>query len=112
MVTGEKSAGGVEPRHNFVPGPRLGRASNSPSRLEQLRFGSAEHPGLPSRSSRAANISGDSERIATFGANWYVNHRVMVQFNAYRELVEDLQKTPINNVGTYWSRFVRIQFGF
>ena len=111
VVTGEKSAGGVEPRHNFVPGRGWG-AVELAARLEQLRFGSAEHPGLPSRSSRAANISGASERVATFGANWYVNHNVMIQFNAYRELVEDLEKTPINNVGSYWSRFVRIQFGF
>jgi len=111
VVTGEKSAGGVEPRKNFVPGRGWG-ALEIAARLEQLRFGSAEHPGLPSRSSRAANISGESERIATFGANWYINHNVMVQFNAYREVIEDLQKAPIANAGTYWSKFVRITFGF
>ena len=43
------------------------------ARYEQLRFGSAEHPGLPSRSTRAANIFSASERVATFGVNWYLN---------------------------------------
>jgi hypothetical protein len=75
-----------------------------------LRFGSAEHPGLPSRSTRAANLVSASERVATFGVNWYVNHKVRIQYNWMREVIEDIGKVPIRGVDTYWSRFLRIQF--
>jgi phosphate-selective porin len=111
VVTGEKTAGGVTPRKSFVRGRGIG-AVELAARYEQMRFGSAEHPGLPSRSSRAANIVSESERIATFGVNWYLNRFVKIQFNAYREVIEDLQKVPIAGEDTYWSHYVRIQFVF
>ncbi|HEY1337884.1 MAG TPA: porin [Bryobacteraceae bacterium] len=68
VITGEKSAGEVVPRKNFITGRGIG-AVQIAARYEQLRFGSAEHPGLPSRSARAANITSASERIATFSVN-------------------------------------------
>jgi len=43
------------------------------ARYEQLRFGSSEHAGLPSRSPRASNILASSDRVWTAGVNWYVN---------------------------------------
>jgi phosphate-selective porin len=109
VVTGEKTAGGVVPRREFVRGHGFG-AVQIVARYEQMRFGSAEHTGLPSRSTRAANIYSESERIATFGVNWYLNRFVRVQYNAIREVIEDLQKAPILGQSTYWSRYVRIQF--
>ena len=111
VVTGEKTAGGVLPRRDFVRGHGIG-AVQLAARYEQLRFGSSEHPGLPSRSSRAANIFSASERIATFGVNWYLNRFVKIQFNGIREVLEDSQKAPIPGEDTYWSKFVRIQFVF
>ena len=54
----------VKPRRDFGTGKGWG-ALEIASRYEQLRFGSAEHPGLPSRGSRAANIYSESERVAT-----------------------------------------------
>ena len=108
VVTGEKS-GDVTPRRNLVTGRGFG-AVQIASRYEQLRFGSAEHPGLPSRSTRAANIFSASERVATFGVNWYLNRFVRIQFNWARELIEDSQRAPIRGQDTYWSRYVRIQF--
>ena len=77
-----------------------------------MRFGSSEHPGLPSRSSRAANIFSESERIASFGVNWYLNRFTKIQFTALREVLEDREKAPIPGIDTYWSRFLRIQFSF
>jgi len=97
------------PRREFIRGHGFG-AIQIVARYEQMRFGSAEHPGLPSRSTRAANIYSESERIATFGVNWYLNRFVRVQYNAIREVIEDLQKAPILGQSTYWSRYVRIQF--
>jgi phosphate-selective porin len=111
VVTGEKPAGGIVPRRDFIKGRGFG-AVQLAARYEQLRFGSSEHPGLPSRSSRAANIFSTSERIATFGTNWYPNRFVTVQFNAIREVLEDPNNAPIPGVDTYWSKFVRIQFSF
>jgi phosphate-selective porin len=109
VVTGENSADGVTPRRNFVTGRGFG-AVQIAARYEQLRFGSAEHPGLPSRSTRAANIFSASERVATFGVNWYLNRFVRIQFNWVRELIEDTQRAPIRGLDTYWSRYLRIQF--
>jgi phosphate-selective porin OprO/OprP len=109
VITGEKTAGGVVPRREFVRGHGFG-AVQIVARYEQMRFGSADHPGLPSRSTRAANIYSESERIATFGVNWYLNRFVRVQYNAIREVIEDVQKAPILGQSTYWSRYVRIQF--
>jgi phosphate-selective porin len=111
VATGEKTAGGIVPKRDFIKGRGIG-AVQLAARYEQLRFGSSEHPGLPSRSSRAANIYSASERVASFGANWYLNRFVKIQFSALREVLEDAQKTPIPGVDTYWSKFVRIQFSF
>jgi phosphate-selective porin len=111
VVTGEKTAGGIVPKRDFIKGRGIG-AVQLAARYEQLRFGSSEHPGLPSRSSRAANIYSESERIASFGANWYLNRFVKIQFSALREVLEDVQKAPIPGVDTYWSKFLRIQFSF
>ena len=109
VVTGEKTAGGVNPRKDFLTGHGIG-AIQIAARYEQLRFGSSEHLGLPSRSSRAVNLVSESERVATFGVNWFLNRFTRVQFNAYREVIEDIEKTPIRGIDTYWSRYVRIQF--
>lgn len=109
VVTGEKSAGGVIPRRNFIFGHGIG-AVQIAARYEQLRFGSAEHPGLPSRSTRGANLVSASERVATFGVNWYVNRFVRIQQNWMREVLEDPQKAPIFGQTTYWTRILRIQF--
>jgi len=109
VVTGEKTAGGVKPRKDFLTGHGLG-AIQIAARYEQLRFGSREHPGLPTRSSRGANLVSESERVATFGVNWYLNRFTRIQFNALREVIEDVERAPIRGIDTYWSRYLRIQF--
>ncbi len=110
-VTGEKKAGGIEPRKDFLTGRGIG-AVELGIRYEQLRLGSSEHPGIPSRATRAANLLGNSDRVWTFGANWYWNRYVRVQFNAVRERLEDrfLPRSPIEGVTLYWLRIVRLQF--
>ena len=109
LLTGEKKVNVIKPKRDFITGRGLG-AVEFAARYEQIRFGSAEHPGLPSRSSRAANIYSESERVATFGVNWFLNRFMRIQYNAIREVIEDVQNAPIPGVGTYWSRYVRMQF--
>lgn len=112
VLTGEDKDRNVTPKRDFgwSKGSFGFGAVEIAARAEQIRFGSAEHIGLPSRSTRAANLVAASERAATFGVNWYPNRRVKVLFNAVREHIEDREKTPVRGVQTYWSKYVRIQF--
>ncbi len=109
LVTGEQKQNVVRPRRDFGTGKGFG-AFEIAGRYEQLRFGSAANPGLPSRSTRAANILSQSERVATFGVNWYLNRHMRIQYNWIREVLEDGRTAPIPGVNTYWSRFARMSF--
>jgi phosphate-selective porin OprO/OprP len=109
VVTGERTAGGIQPRKELLRGWGFG-AVEIAARYEQLRFGSAEHPGRPSRSVRAANVLGNSDRLWTFGVNWYVNRWVKIQGNFIRERFEDDFRSPIPGQSLFWSRIVRLQF--
>jgi phosphate-selective porin OprO/OprP len=109
VVTGEDKASGVEPRKNFILGRGLG-AIELAGRYEQLRSGSSEHPGLPSRSTRAANILPNSDRAWTFGVNWYVHPFVKIQVNGIREKIEDIQRTPLGGHQRFWLAVCHLQF--
>ncbi len=111
VVTGEKKSGGVNPKKEF-PWKGIGEVELA-ARYEAIRFGSAEHPGRPSRTPRAADILGNSDRLWTFGVNWYINRYVKVQVNAIRESIEDKlhpERTPVLGRGLFWMRVARIQF--
>src|SRR5215216_2599809 len=79
-------------------------------RYEQLRFGSSERVGRPSRDSRAANILGNSNRALTFGSHWMLNRHTRIQVNAICEKIEDFQRSPIVGREHYWTRLCRLQF--
>jgi phosphate-selective porin OprO/OprP len=108
LVTGERKYEGVEPRKAFLTGRGMG-AIEIAVRAEAVRLGSAQHIGTPSRSSRASNILGSSDRAWTFGLNWYVNHWTKIQGNAIRDTIEDVQRSPLPGHTLFWSRIVRIQ---
>ena len=93
VLTGESADGGVKPRHPF-PTSGIG-AVEIATRLEQLRFGSAEHTGTALSGPRSANIFGNSDRAWTTGINWYMNRFIKVQLNAIHETIEDLNRSPI-----------------
>jgi phosphate-selective porin len=80
------------------------------ARYEMMRMGSAEHPGRPSRSSRAGNLLGNSDRVWTLGVNWYLNRYAKIQGNAIHEQAEDTQRAPIAGRRTYWMWAARLQF--
>jgi phosphate-selective porin OprO and OprP len=106
-ITGESTAGGVEPRRPF-PSTGIG-AIQIAMRYEQLRFGSAEHTGIPFSSPRAANILGNTDRAWTTGINWYLNHFVKVQVNGIHETIEDPERSPIPGRDKYWMGILRLQ---
>jgi phosphate-selective porin len=110
VVTGQKHDERDEPKKAFFPfGKGLG-AVELAARWEAIRFGSAEHPGNPSRTPRAANVLGNSNRVWTLGLNWYLNRHTKIQLNGLHETIEDLQRTPVLGKNKFWTRFVRIQF--
>ena len=103
VVTGEKKAEGVEPRRAFG-------AVELATRWEALRFGSSQHPGNPSRGTRAPNVLPNSDRAWSAGVNWYLNRYVKVQGHAFRERIEDPQRVPVPGDRVYWLRLLRLQF--
>jgi phosphate-selective porin OprO/OprP len=107
VLTGEPSEGGVKPRHPF-PASGFG-AVEIATRLEQLRFGSAEHPGNPLNGPRSANIYGNSDRAWTTGINWYMNRYLKIQLNGIHETLEDVNRSPINGREKYWTGMLRLQ---
>jgi phosphate-selective porin OprO/OprP len=107
-VTGEKKASGIEPRRELLPKMGMG-AVELAIRYEQIRFGSSEHPGAPLRHTRAANLVPASDRVWTFGVNWYLNRWIKVQFNGIRERIEDLVRMPVPGEDLLWSRIIRLQ---
>jgi phosphate-selective porin OprO/OprP len=109
VITGEKKANGIEPRRpSFVAGG-MG-AIELAARYEQLRFGSSEHIGAPSRTPRASNILANSDRVWTAGVNWYLNNFVKIQVNGIHDRLEDLQRSPISGRADYWMGLLRLQF--
>jgi phosphate-selective porin OprO/OprP len=107
-VTGERKIAGIEPRKNFLRGG-IG-AVELAGRYEQLRFGSSEHPGPPLRNLRAPNILGNSDRVWTVGANWYLNRWGKIQANAIHEKIEDPLRSPISGRERFWMWICRLQF--
>ncbi len=79
-------------------------------RYEQIRFGSAGQFGPPSRSTRAANVLAQSDRVLTVGANWYMNRWMKAQANIIREKLEDVQRSPAPNRSRLWTWVVRVQY--
>jgi phosphate-selective porin OprO/OprP len=107
-ITGERKIDGIEPRKNFLRGG-IG-AVELAGRYEQLRFGSSEHPGPPLRNPRAPNILGNSDRVWTVGANWYLNRWGKIQANAIHEKIEDTLRSPIPGRARFWMWICRLQF--
>jgi phosphate-selective porin OprO/OprP len=107
VLTGEPSEGGVKPRHPF-PKSGIG-AVEIATRLEQIRFGSAEHVGTALSGPRSSNIFGNSDRAWTAGINWYMDRFIKIQLNGIHETVEDVNRSPITGRSNYWMGMLRLQ---
>jgi len=108
MATGEKK---TKPRREFLRDGGWG-ALELAARYEQLSFGSRTRSGPAAIHARAANILGNSERIWTFGVNWYLNRHAKIQVNAVHEGIEDWRRSPLAAQEQFWGQFVRLQWVF
>ena len=107
-VTGQPKARGLD-RGRIIPFVQGWGALELAIRNEAIRFGSDGGTGRPSRSIRASNVLPQSERVWTFGVNWYANQWAKVQSNFVREWIEDAFRAPIAGRNVYWSYKVRLQ---
>jgi phosphate-selective porin OprO and OprP len=111
VVTGEKKAGGLEPRRAFLREGGWG-AVELALRCEKLRLGSSARPGSALVHPRAANLLGNGEQIWTFGLNWHLNRHTKIQANAVREVLDDILRSPVPGQKVFWGQFVRLQVAF
>ena len=108
-LTGERKAGGIEPRHPIFQGGS--GAVELAARFEELRFSSDGTAGEPPfRNPRAANILPNRDRVITVGGNWYLNRFGKVLFNAVRETIQDPVRSPMPEKTRYWTGVLRLQF--
>ncbi len=96
-------------RRHYIPLKQGIGAVEIVTRFEQLRFGSDTSIGRPSRSIRAANITPNSDRIWTFGVNWFVTHYAKLQANFMHDHIEDVFRAPVSGVQNYWFYKFRLQ---
>ncbi len=79
-------------------------------RLESLTFGSEATDDLPSSGPRADVVEGNTNRLVTYGVNWYVNRWIKIQANFVRERISDPLQGPLPEKFSFWSQFFRFQF--
>lgn len=111
-LTGERKAGGIEPRRPLFQGG-MG-AFEVAARYDELRFSSEDDPAFadepPFSNPRAANILPNRDRVLTLGGSWYLNRFGRIIFNAIRESIQDPARSPLSDRTTFWSGVVRLQF--
>ena len=108
VVTGEKRAGGVDPRRPLFQGG-IG-AIEAAGRYDHLEA-SSHAPGEPAETNpRALNFAGNGEGIWTIGVNWYVNRWVKIQLNGIRETFDDIDRSPRPGRTTFVTGVCRLQF--
>jgi phosphate-selective porin OprO/OprP len=108
-VTGERKAGGIEPRNPIFQGGA--GALELVARFDELRFSSDGTGGEPPfRNPRAANILPNRDRVITVGGNWYLNQYGRILFNAVRETIQDPLRSPMPEKTRFWTGVLRLQF--
>ena len=108
VVTGEKRAGGVEPRSPLFRGG-IG-AIEAAGRYDRIEAGSYASGDPPETNPRAVNFVGNGEGIWTFGINWYVDRWVKIQLNGIRETFDDIDRSPRPGRTTFVTGVCRLQF--
>jgi phosphate-selective porin OprO and OprP len=108
-ITGENKADGLDsPRHPLFRGG-VG-AVELALRLESITFGSEATNDLPSSGPRADVVEGNTDRLVTYGVNWYLNRWIKIQANFVRERISDPLQGPLPEKFSFWSQFYRFQF--
>ena len=75
-----------------------------------MRFASTATSGQPQRNPRAANILRNSDRVWTFGINWFLNAWGRIQMNYIHETIEDPERAPIQGQTRFATFVTRLQF--
>ena len=116
-VTGEKKVDGLDtPLRPLFRGPFFKGwvgAIELAARAERIRFGSVDSDisdVLPSTAPRAEIVLGNSDRVYTFGVNWYANRWIKIQLNLVRNTIGFPDQGPNPEQSSFWSRIVRFQF--
>jgi phosphate-selective porin OprO and OprP len=107
-LTGEHKAGRVDnPRRPLFRGGY--GAVEVAARIEKIAYGSKDNDEAPSDGPRANVIRGNSDRVDTFGVNWYPMRWIKVQFNVVRDTLADPNQGPLPAQPSFWSRVFRFQ---
>ena len=110
-ITGERKADGLDdPKKPLFQGGA--GAIEVAARVERITFGTTAIGGDISTSPRADRYQGNSNKVMTFGLNWYLNHWVKMQFNYIKESLTDPAQGPLPDQPSYTSRVFRFQFQF
>lgn len=107
-VFGQNKAKGLD-RGRYIPFVNKWGALELAVRDEAIRFASDTSSGRPSRSIRAFNIYPQSDRLWTFGVNWYLTQWAKMQANFIHEKIEDDFRGPIPGTNIFWSYKFRLQ---
>ena len=108
-ITGENKADGLDsPRRSLFFGG-IG-AVELALRAEGISYGSEATDDVPSSAPRADVILGNTNRLVTYGVNWYLNRWLKIQVNLVHERLSDPSQGPLPDQFSFWSRFVRFQF--
>jgi phosphate-selective porin OprO/OprP len=107
IVTGEAKKRPLRPTHAFLQGGA--GAVELAARYERLWCDSVGGGDIPFRNPRAETILPSGNRVLTIGVNWILNRWLALQVNGIREQVEDRERNPAPNGGSFWSRVLRFQ---
>lgn len=110
LVTGENKDSRINPRHPLFTGGA--GALELGVRYDQLWMGSAGQDGQAYSNPRADPLVSNSDKVWTFGANWFPNRWVRAIVNVIHEAYEDPSRVPVKGTGGYWSALVRAQLVF
>ena len=107
-ITGEKKANVDKPKRPLLRGG-FG-AIEVGARIESLRFKSGRSNEQGSTSPRADVILGNRDQVTTLGVNWFPVRFVKVQFNFFREKLDDPSQGPLPSKASFSTKAIRIQF--
>ena len=110
LLTGEDKEDFENPRDPLFEGG-MG-AIEIAVRYDELGFGSAEKNGPAFTNPRAEHLVENTDRVWTFGVNWFANRWVRATVNGIRENFEDPARSPVPGTATFWSGIGRLQVVF
>jgi phosphate-selective porin len=107
-LTGEEKDGRLKPDRPVTH--RGFGALELVARLEELRFADITHPGTAFSFPNPASLIGNTDRVMTAGANWYLARHLRVQYNHAVEWIADPERSPApTRNGRFMTAVLRLQ---